>query len=122
MAREPKAPLLADLKFDEASALAAFEASARQAINRATESIQGEHDRLVASVKASAQANGIDVPALKAAEKAVVIDFDLPQHEEARRVGLNLGHSYGWERSAELSTPLRGGEYRAIILITKRPG
>lgn len=121
MKRDEKPPIVADLKFDVDAALAALERTRVDAIRRATSGIEQEHSRLVASLKAAESVQGIELAGIAQAERAVVIDFDLDNHMEARQLGLQLGHQYGWERHAELSAPLRAGSYRAVILVTRRP-
>ena len=87
-------------------------------VDRAIARVREIGAELLEQLQGVASINAADLVALAQAERAVVQDFEI-RHTRASRVGLTFDCGMG-TYPVELSTALGEGEYRAVILISRR--
>lgn len=89
-----------------------------RAVDDAVDRLRRLGEELAQDLKSITIVTAADVVALKEAERAIVQDFEI-RHTRASRIGLTLDCGMG-SYPVELSTALGEGDYRALILISRR--
>jgi hypothetical protein len=105
-----------DLAFDLPAAVAALEVERRRAVER----INARHDELAEQLRAANEMRGAPLPTLADAAAVVAFDFETDPNTQIREVRFGASPYGSHTDGQQLTAPLAGGKYRALILLTVR--